>query len=298
MLTSVDTVELDGGRQATYAVFGSGEPLLYFAGGPGFPAMLNLLDAELLQDRFAVYLIDPHGSGGSTPPSDLSAYDHIGHAGFYDEVRRRLGLARVSVGGVSFGADVALTYASLYGGVVDRCIAVSARAVGEDIQSDDAADEFERNLSRHAGAPWYPEARAVMDDWTDRVLATDDPAVVDEMMRVAFPLYLAEPDRPDVRAGLARIEPYFATDLAASKAWESGLYQTIDLRPLLPDIACPTLVVCGELDFICGPTQARSVARGVRNSELAIIPGCGHVPSLEALAAFSQAVSDWLATAR
>src|SRR5919205_158455 len=95
-----DSVELPGGRRASYEVVGEGEPLLYFQGGPGYGASLLRDDAALLEDRFAVHLIDPHGSGGSTPPSDPSAYDHIGHARFYEAVREALGLGPVTVMGI------------------------------------------------------------------------------------------------------------------------------------------------------------------------------------------------------
>ena len=58
-------------RSATYEVIGSGaEPLLTFVGGPGLSAKLMRADAELFAERFTCYLIDPHGSGGSTPPQD------------------------------------------------------------------------------------------------------------------------------------------------------------------------------------------------------------------------------------
>jgi proline iminopeptidase len=286
-------VELGNGRRASVHLFGEGDPLLYFAGGPGLPAMLNLIDAELLEDRFRVYLIDPHGSGDSTPPSDPASYDHLGHAAFYDDVRRALGLDRVWVGGVSFGGVVALTYAARYPDVVDRCLVVSARATGEDIAGEEAEAEMERNLLRHAGAPWYAEARKTIDEWTDRVLATDDPSEADEMMRVVLPLYLAEPDRPEVRAALERLAPYIQSDLVASKIWEGGLYQTIDLRPLLPAIRCPTLVVTGELDFICGPAHGRLVADAVESAQLVVLDGCGHIPSVEAPEAFRSAVEAW-----
>ena len=73
-----ESLELPDGGRAAYEVVGRGEPLLYFQGGPGFSASLLRDDAELLADRFAVHLIDPHGSGGSTPPSDSALYDHIG----------------------------------------------------------------------------------------------------------------------------------------------------------------------------------------------------------------------------
>jgi pimeloyl-ACP methyl ester carboxylesterase len=115
-------VELGDGRVASYEVIGDGPPLLYFQGGPGFSAALLRDDAELLKDRFSVYLIDPHGSGGSTAPADPSQYDHVGHARFYDEVRRAVGVQTATIMGISFGGLVALTYASLYPEATTRCI--------------------------------------------------------------------------------------------------------------------------------------------------------------------------------
>jgi pimeloyl-ACP methyl ester carboxylesterase len=43
-----------------------------------------------------------------------------------------------------------------------------------------------------------------------------------------------------------------------------------------------TLIVAGEVDFICGPVQARPLADAITGSRLVIIPGCGHIPSIEA----------------
>jgi len=40
-----------------------------FAGGPGFSAAYMNGDATLLSDVLCSYLIDPHGSGSSTPPA-------------------------------------------------------------------------------------------------------------------------------------------------------------------------------------------------------------------------------------
>ena len=174
-----DSVELPGGGRAAYEVVGEGAPLLYFPGGPGYSASLHRDDAELLADRFAVHLIDPHGSGGSTPPSEPSAYDHIGHARFYEAVREALGLGPVTVMGISFGSIVALTCAALYPDATTRCIAIAARAVGEEEQGDEAEQEMERMLARHQDAPWYESARAVWDSWTERALAATDAAEID-----------------------------------------------------------------------------------------------------------------------
>ncbi|MGH8835162.1 MAG: alpha/beta fold hydrolase [Actinomycetes bacterium] len=106
------TVALPRGKTASYEVVGSGRPALMFAGGPGYSAAYMNGDAELLSDVLCSYLIDPHGSGSSTPPDDPADYSAEGHARFYEEVRRELGLPAVVVLGHSFGATTALTYAA------------------------------------------------------------------------------------------------------------------------------------------------------------------------------------------
>jgi len=285
-----DRVDLGGGREASYEVIGAGPPLLYFQGGPGFSAALLRPEAQLLADHFAVYLIDPAGSGESTQPSDSSQYDHIGHAHFYDEVRQALGVASATIMGISFGGIVALTYASLYPETTTRCISVSARALGEEIEDEDAAAEMQAFLGRHSNQPWYAAARKTWDEWTDRVLAADDPREVDTMMAEVLPLYTADPDRPRVQAMIEEWRRDLKSDLAAVRAWESGLSQTIDVRPLLEKIQCPTLVLVGALDLICGPTQGRLIADSVPEAELVIVPDSGHFIAAEAPESFRREI--------
>jgi proline iminopeptidase len=270
-----------------------------FPGGPGFAASYMRRDAELFADTLQSFLVDPHGSGASTPPMDPAGYSPEGHARFYDEVRQRLGLDVVCVLGHSFGATTALTYAALFPHSVERCIAVSAYGIGTDIDSSEgggakAAEEL--MFARYTDAPWYEEARSVMDAWTERILATDDPVEMEQMMATVLPFYVAYPDRPDVAAGLAEFRKNLKADLAAGKAWEGGLYQTIDIRPLLTQISCPTLVIAGELDFISGPAQARPISAAIRSARLWLISDCGHVPSLEAPAEYRRAGLEFLSS--
>jgi pimeloyl-ACP methyl ester carboxylesterase len=297
MSALADVVELAGGRRAAYEVVGEGEPLLYFQGGPGMGADLLRDDAELLADRFAVHLIDPHGSGGSTPPSDPSLYDHLGHARFYDEVRRALGIERATIMGISFGGIVGLTFAALFPAVAERCVAISTRVIGGDLDDNDGAAETERLLARHAEAPWYPAARRAWDEWTERVLATQDPAEADALMAEVLPLYTAHPDEPRVRAAIETWRRDARGDLAAAKAWEGGLWQTIDARPLLEQVRCPVLVLVGELDPICGPAQARRVALGLPDAQVVPIPECGHFVPIEAPERFRSEVAAFCASA-
>jgi proline iminopeptidase len=294
-------IGLADGRQASYEVIGAGRPTLMLPGGPGLGAAYMYDQAELFADTLESYLIDPHGSGRSTPPPDPSAYSPDGHAAFYDEVRQALGLGDVLLLGHSFGATTALTYAALFPERVLGCIAVAAFGVGPDTGAavaSTAEAEFERALVRHAGAEWYPEARPVMDEWTERVLAADDPHEVEQMLRLVSPMYTAHPDRPNVAAGLKALGRSVTVDLAACKAWEAGLYQTIDLRPLLAKVTSPTFVVAGELDFLCGPAQAGPICEAIPGAQLEIIRDCGHFPTIEAPQAYSEAVQRFLAAVR
>lgn len=294
----MDIVRLPGGRQASYEIVGMGRPALMFPGGPGFAASYMRGDAELFAGTLESYLVDPHGSGRSSPPSDPSEYSPEGHARFYEDVRKALGLDEVLLFGHSFGATTALTYAALFPQAVAACVAVAGFGIGPETATDEATAaeaEHEAALVRHAGARWYGEARAVMDAWTERVLATDDPHEVEQMMSTVLPLYTAHPDRPDVAKALDYMRGLLDADLAAFKAWEGGLYQTIDLRPILAGIRCRTLIVAGDLDFLCGPAQARPIAAAVPGSRLVVISDCGHVPSIEAPDTYKEAVLSFLA---
>jgi proline iminopeptidase len=286
-------VDLGDGRRAAYEAIGDGPPLFHFQGGPGISATFLRSDAELLADHFTVYIVDPPGSGGSTPPSDSSQYDHLGHARFYDEVRRALGVGQATIMGVSFGGIVALTYAALFPDATLRCIAMAARAIGQEIESEEEAAEMQAFLARHADQPWYPSARKTWDEWTERVLATEDAHELDVMMAEVLPLYAADPDRPAVKALIEEWRRDGRSDLAAVKAWESRLWQTMDVRPLLAEIRCPTLVLVGALDLICGPTHGRLIAAAVPGAELKIVPDSGHLIPVEAADVFRESVIEF-----
>ena len=95
-------------------------------------------------------------------------------------------------------------------------------------------------------------------------------------------------------ARLDELRSVLKANLAAGQAWEGGLYQSVDLRPLLGRITCPTLVVAGELDFICGPAQAQPIAAAITGSRLVVLGGCGHMPSIEAPGEYRHAVAEFL----
>ena len=67
-----------------------------------------------------------------------------------------------------------------------------------------------------------------------------------------------------------------------------------EVESLLPQIACPTLVMTGELDAWSPPAQHQAIAAALPNSELVIVPGAGHMIQLEAPEAVNNAIARWL----
>ena len=66
------------------------------------------------------------------------------------------------------------------------------------------------------------------------------------------------------------------------RSWFAGVEQLmaalegLDLRPLLPRIACPTLVVGGEADVTFPPEHSRALADGIAGARLVLIRDGSH----------------------
>jgi len=92
----------------------------------------------------------------------------------------------------------------------------------------------------------------------------------------------------DRRAAFLRTDPEVFRAACAELA---GL----DLRGDLQKVTVPALVLVGEQDEATPPPMSRELAAGLPDARLRIIPGCAHVPQLQAPKTFLEAVSDFLA---
>lgn len=54
-----------------------------------------------------------------------------------------------------------------------------------------------------------------------------------------------------------------------------------DLRPLLGQLKCPTLVVVGEEDVPLPEAKSREIAQKISPSTLVVVPGAGHLSAIE-----------------
>lgn len=67
-----------------------------------------------------------------------------------------------------------------------------------------------------------------------------------------------------------------------------------DLRPHLPSIICPTLVLVGDGDELTPPPFSEEIAAGIPGARLVVVPDCGHLSTLEQPEAVNAALVKWL----
>jgi hypothetical protein len=61
----------------------------------------------------------------------------------------------------------------------------------------------------------------------------------------------------------------------ALRLFNQEILPTFDIRPELPRISAPTLVITGTEDFICGPLSASEIAGSITDVQTRLVPGAG-----------------------
>ncbi len=81
---------------------------------------------------------------------------------------------------------------------------------------------------------------------------------------------------------------------AAFLRQQKAILGRADSRPLLADIAMPTLVAVGDSDVLTPPDEAEDIQRGVAGARLHRFRDCGHLPALERPDETTAVLRDWL----
>lgn len=67
-----------------------------------------------------------------------------------------------------------------------------------------------------------------------------------------------------------------------------------DHRALLPEVTCPTLVLCGRQDALTPLDEHHAMAAAIPGARLEVIEDCGHLAPLERPEAVTPILGDWL----
>jgi proline iminopeptidase len=273
------------GRKLFYDIRGEGEPLLCHPGGPGFSSAY-FGDLGGLDRSRKLVVLHPRGTGGSDQPASEAAYALPDYVADLGHVQSHLGADRIDLLGHSHGSLVALLYAAEHPERVGQLVLV---AVGAGFHEREI-EAMQAAMQRHSGEPWFEDASAALEE--EQAGHFRDDAELGRIVARELPFYFAqygENERAFVKRALE--QPVHATALRYFNANE---FMTFDIRPALPRVSAPTLVVAGQEDFILGPPACREVAGGIADARLEVLEGVGHMPWVENPEAFAVTVSDFL----
>jgi pimeloyl-ACP methyl ester carboxylesterase len=77
-------------------------------------------------------------------------------------------------------------------------------------------------------------------------------------------------------------------------AQNQAVMARVDSRPALRAVRCPVLVVCGEADQLTPPEHAREMASLLPSARLELMPGAGHMLTLEQGPRVAALLKDWM----
>lgn len=84
------------------------------------------------------------------------------------------------------------------------------------------------------------------------------------------------------------------TGPAAYIRQQQAIMARSDSRPGLKAIACPTLVLVGDDDRLTPPELSHEMAKGIPGARLVVVPGSGHLSTMEQPQAVNAALIEWL----
>lgn len=195
-------------------------------------------------------------------------------------------------------AVIAQLFAVMDGLGVERAVLVGSSSGGT-LALEAALARPERVQALILIAPWVYAQRPTLPAWL---------AELPQMRRLSLligrklgastllQLSYAQPERiaPERRA-LAQLHTQVARwDLAWGALLSRSLTTPVDVGQRLPSVTQPALLLTGDQDRLVRPEDTKRVAAELPRAELAILPGCGHVPQEECPGPFLKAVEPWL----
>lgn len=256
-------IQTAGGIRLHYEESGSGMPLVCIHGW-GMSGKIWDFNDELTSSGRLI-MPDLRGHGASSAPG--TGYSLEDFAADLEELFTKLQLEKGVLLGWSLGAQVALQAVPLLRKRLDAVILVSGTP------RFTAAEDYPHGLSiqavRGLGLRLKRDYEAAMSGFFTGMFV-DGEAVPEERLLL--------PELPPRHAALATL------DTLASA----------DLRPLLPAVDLPVLLIHGGADPVCLPAASRFMAELLPDARLEVIDGAGHAPFLSSRIRFNDTVSRFL----
>jgi pimeloyl-ACP methyl ester carboxylesterase len=263
----VDAVEVDGLRVA-YERRGSGSPVVLLHGILDDARMWRpQLESDLVDDFDLVAWEAPGCGHSDDPPDGFGAADY---GRCLVALIEHLGLDRPAVAGLSWGSGLALELWRLRPDIPGALVLASGYAGWKGSLPQ---EEVDRRL-----AQCLAESEMAPEDFI--------PGWIPGLLTEAAPQHLVD----EVIATMSEFHPagYRAMALA---------FADLDLRPVLPTVTVPTLLVWGEHDRRSPVPVAEAMHARLPSSELVVLPDVGHLTNAETPDAWNDAVRAFLGRA-
>jgi pimeloyl-ACP methyl ester carboxylesterase len=252
MVDVVDAVEV-GGLRIAFERVGHGPPLLLLHGFVGDGVGTWRYQLETLSDEFTVVAWDAPGAGHSSAAPESFRLPDYGDClyGFVSALK----LTHPYVAGLSFGSMLALELFRRHRAVPRKLVLASAYAGWAGSFPPDVVQERLQLSLQLSTLPAADFVAALLPSMFSQRAAAG---------RVA-----------DFAANVAEFHPVGFRSMAMASA-------EADLRGVLDSIDVPTLLLYGDQDVRAPREVAEAIQAGIPGSRLVIMPGVGHVSSVEA----------------
>ena len=250
MQQRIQRLRLPDGTQVSYAVTGSGPPLLFL---PGWVSHLELGWALPVERRFYESLADGrtlirydrpgYGLSDPAPAGDLVDVEMRVLAALLDT----LGLVTVDLLGTSLSAPLAVHWAAEHPGTVDRLVLYGGWVQGDRIAGPELREHVLGLVQHH----WGLGSDVLMDIFAPGADA-------------------------GVRAALATHQRLSATAEGAHRALAASY--AIDVADDLARVTAPTTVLHRQDDRAVPVAEGRRLAAGIAGATMHVLPGRAHIP--------------------
>jgi len=272
----------DSNRRSTatvrYLDAGAGDPVVLLHGIGLDAANISWKHAiPSIAEDHRVIAPDLPGHGESDKPRITYTTEYYIEtlAAFLDE----LDLDSVTLAGISMGGCIALGYALQNQAQVDRLALVDSYGLGSD-------------------APWRPMAAMGLRIPTASQFLWNSMGVNKGTVRDTLRGYMtrASPEFVDEVHEILQ-DPANGRTL---RSWQRDEFRSCGFKTCyvdaLSELSVPTLLVHGAEDTLLPPSWSKRAAEKLPESELHVLPECGHWPPRERPERFNDVVGDFLAT--
>ncbi|PTB66639.1 alpha/beta-hydrolase [Trichoderma citrinoviride] len=270
--------------ELTYTVRGSGPYLVVQAAGWGISSQYLQIGLSPLENRFTMIYPEPRGSGSSARPQQVEMMSTSDMADDIEHLRKYLGQETIDLLGHSNGGTIALAYAQRYPNSVRNLVLVTHWLDGYD-----DSRVWQQFVEDRKNNPAFAKAVEALEEAKTKTFKSQDEWF--QSLRVRLSFYPADPEQHYAIFEKAMGVPswwVYESQLAADKL------KPLDLYAALHTVKARTLCLGCSDDPICSENVSRITAERIPESQLVVIPHCGHFPWIEKPDEFFEAITTFL----